>query len=94
MLRSGLGHDFIDRASRRDRLEQFLELAFRVHVDRFFHELRQVRRGLFENKFSRRHEVAVQVDRAHERFERIRQRRIPEPAAARFFAAAHHQVFS
>src|SRR5437763_3146610 len=63
MLRSGLGHDFIDRAPRRDRLEQFLELAFRVHVDRFFHELRQVRRGLFENKFSRPNEVAVQIDR-------------------------------
>src|SRR4051812_16072068 len=54
MLGPDLRHHLIDRAPRRNCLEQFLKLAFRVHVDRLFHELRQFRRGLFEDKFPRR----------------------------------------
>ena len=63
-----------------------------IDVDRFLDELRQVVGGLFENKFPRRRQITIEIDRADERFERVGQRRVAQPPAARFFAAPHHQV--
>ena len=92
VLASAFGEQLVNRAARRDGLEQFLEMTFRINIDRFHFDLRQIRRRQREKKTARGREIGIEIDRAQQRFEGIGQGGSSRPAAAGFFAAAHHEI--
>ncbi len=71
---TALRNQFINRAARRNCLQQFLQMAFRVNVDRILGELRKFRAHRGEDDVAHSREIAVQIDRANESFEGIGQR--------------------
>ena len=64
MFRPALRNQFIHRTVRRNALQQFLEVAFRVDVDRLFRQLLEIGLRLRENEFPHRFQIAVQINRA------------------------------
>ena len=87
-----LREKLIDQAARRNALQNFLELALGIDLQRFFFEACQVVAHLLENEPARRREITVEVDRAQERFESVAEVGIALPAAARIFPAAHQEM--
>ena len=92
MLRPFRGENRIHGADRRDRLEQFLELALRVLIRRIHVESFKILARLREHDAARSHVVRVEVDCADERFVCVGERRAAFATAGGFLAAAHHQV--
>ena len=70
------------KAPGRKNLGKLLDaMAYRPAVldfmRRFLHELRQIACRLFQNKFPRCRQVAVEIDRADQRFECVGEGRVP-----------------
>ena len=84
--------EFIGGATRRDRLQQLLQLALGIDFQWLLFELLEFVFHFLENETPDGLEIAVEVNRANERFKGVAQRGIASPATARFFAAAHQQV--
>ena len=94
VLRAGLAHHGINRAAGRERLQEFLETAFGVHVHRLVLEILDIRLGLPQDKLPHGFQIAVEKHGADQRLERVCQRGSPQTSAARLLAAAHHEVFA
>ena len=92
MLAPVLREEFINGAARRDRLEDLLELPLGIDLQRLLFESLEVVFHFLENETADCFQVAVEINRAEQGFERVAQGRIASPAAARFFAAAHQQM--
>ena len=73
-------------------MEQLLQLALGIDFQWLVFELFEVVFHFLENETPDGLEIAVEVNRAKERFKGIAQCGIASPATARFFAAAHQQV--
>ena len=91
MFRTGLRDNFVIRAFWGDRLQDFLELPFGIHLQRLMGEPLDILLGFIQHKAPDNFETAVQVHCADQRFERVGQNRGALSASTRFFTAAHHQ---
>ena len=67
-------------------------MSFRIDLQWIFLELLEVVIHFLENETPDGLEIAIEVDRAKERFKSVAQSGIALPSAARFFAAAHQEV--
>src|SRR6516162_7328751 len=67
VLRSALRKQFVNRTARRNALQQFLQMALRINIDRFLRDLLEIGSRLFENKFFGRSQIAIEVDRSNQR---------------------------
>ena len=92
MLGTSLRDYFVIRAFRGDRLQYFLELPFRVYLQRLMCQSLDILLRFIQYKTPHHLESAVQIHSAHQGFERVSQNRGPLTAAARFFTTTHHQV--
>ena len=92
MFRTGLGDYFVDWAFWRDRLENLLELPFRIDLKRLMGEPLNVLQGLVQDKTSDHLDIAIEIHCADKSFERVRENGGALTSAARFFTSSHHQV--
>ena len=92
MLATVLREELVDGAARRDGLKQFLQLSLWIDLERFFFETLELFLHFFENKPANRFEIAIEINRAEERFEGVAERRVALPAPAGLFPAAHQQM--
>src|SRR4051812_38584737 len=64
-----LRNQFIDRAPRRDRLQQLLEMTFRVYIDRIFCDQRKLCAHLLQDEAPHCRKIAVEINGARQSFE-------------------------
>src|SRR6266705_224829 len=69
-------------------------MAFRIDINRFLRQLGQIWLCLRENKSFRFLQSTIEINRADQRFERVRQGRYPRASTARFLAPTHQQELS
>ena len=69
-----------------------MQLPFGIHFERFLFEPLEILFHFLENKTADSLEIAVEIDRAEERFKGVAEGGSALPAAARFFAAPHQQM--
>src|SRR5438309_3815421 len=91
---TALRNQFVNRALRRNALQQLLQMTFRIDVDRFFRQLRETFLRLRQNEFPSFLQAAVQINCADQRFKRIGQRGGARPAPARFLTPSHEKELS
>src|SRR5689334_21455809 len=89
VFRSCRRNHFIRRSVHGDALQNLLELAFGINVDRCFTHMLKSSMSFAQNESACCCEIAVEINRADNRFEGVTQSGNAGAAAAGFFAAAH-----
>ena len=89
MFGTSCRNHLIDRPAHGDALQNLLELAFGINVDRRFAHILKGGPSFAQNEIPRRLEIAVEINCANDRFEGVSQSGSARAAAAGLLAAAH-----